>query len=1118
MLTKTLIRNFFLGASLCLVPILSQAQHSPVLVLSAWLTGDQEIPAVNTTGHGVVTVSVSPDLSRGILMGHVNDLGSSITKVELYEGAVGQPGNLIQPLTLTGNAISGSFDLDQVELKSLLSGMYFVQVFTGDHPTGEIRGQLKLEQDNAFVAAMSGKDEVPAVTTNGEGLVVARLSADGMTLSVHGMYQELSGPATAAHIHFGAPGSSGSPVLTLTTTASSLTGGTIDNTFDLSSVTNAKEIIDSITMGHMYVNVHTLSNSNGEIRGQLTLNPGITFDAMLTGDQETPSVTTTAKGVGYFQITPDLSALNFDVMVTGLSGAISDAHLHMGAPGVKGGVILPLSSFVNGNRISGAVDFINLPNWHQLYEAAITGMVYVNVHTSANPGGEIRGQLMPNAREAYIFNMNGAQEVPAVNTTARGFGVATIDREQTNMHYMAVWSGLSGSPTAAHFHVGGPGEKGSPILDVFSQIDNNSVAGYWSGSSFISNAALFNDGRVYFNVHTAANGGGEIRGNLIQGNNMFTRIPNQMFDGRLTFSAMLNGAQETPAVNTNAAGVAGLQLSPGMDTLWIMMQVNGLSSAITNAHIHEGAMGVPGSPIQDINLFRKGNKFYGMLTGSALDNLIGKMIEGKTYLNVHTANNPNGEIRGQIMLESDYAFHANMSGANEVPATLSSAKGIAVVHLSHDKTMLHVQAFFTGLSSAITGAHLHIAKPGTGGPVIVDLAPYLHGNMIDAHLRTYAWGARLDSLLAGDVYINVHTTDNPNGEIRGQLMMAQGLAFMTTLDGAQETPPVPTQGMGLGYFEISPGMNMMSYQVVFSGLSGAPTAAHFHKAPVGISGGVVVNLADSMTANEIKGSLSGTNLTKAFIMDAIAGKIYINVHTPAYSGGEIRGQIVRFARQGFVFDLCPGQETGPVTSAGKGIGVVSISPELNDVHYMIAIDSLSGSASGQHFHSGAASASGLDIFTLNSFTNGISSGYWSDSLLTGMLTRDLVRSFQAGNIYVNVHTANNPGGEIRGQVMNRAECERLVGFGEEPDFNASVNAYPNPFTGSLTLQINAANPETYTLRMFDARGKEILENEVRVNAGSSLINVELNGNSSGLYLLQLSNGGGQTLSKKLMRY
>src|SRR3954467_14876266 len=109
MLPKTLIRNLFLLALLCLTPGLMQAQHTPELIFTAWVNGAQEVPAVNSSGIGVVSVTLAPDLKHAVLMGHVTGL-TNITKAELHEGAPGQPGNLVQPLTISGNTVTATLE------------------------------------------------------------------------------------------------------------------------------------------------------------------------------------------------------------------------------------------------------------------------------------------------------------------------------------------------------------------------------------------------------------------------------------------------------------------------------------------------------------------------------------------------------------------------------------------------------------------------------------------------------------------------------------------------------------------------------------------------------------------------------------------------------------------------------------------------------------------------------------------------------------------------------------------------------------------------------------------------------------------------------------------------
>ncbi len=118
----------------------------------------------------------------------------------------------------------------------------------------------------------------------------------------------------------------------------------------------------------------------------LTLSNG--DEVMLSGQQEVPPVTTSASGNGTITVSPDRS-LSGGITTTGV--AATAAHIHHGAPGKNGPVIMPLVrtsenvwSMPAGARLTDAQ--------HESYRA---GNLYVNVHSAAHKGGEIRGQLRP---------------------------------------------------------------------------------------------------------------------------------------------------------------------------------------------------------------------------------------------------------------------------------------------------------------------------------------------------------------------------------------------------------------------------------------------------------------------------------------------------------------------------------------------------------------------------------------------------------------------------------------------------------------------------------------------------------------------------------------------------
>ena len=171
-------------------------------------------------------------------------------------------------------------------------------------------------------------------------------------------------------------------------------------------------IVTAIMNGEIYINVHTAMNAGGEIRGQLMMNEGLPFDAMLSGAQQAPAVTTMATGVATFTLNSMLNEISYSVVTDGLSGAITSAHIHGAAIGVSGAVLVDLSAGIDGNKISGTISGAAITN--DLINAMLKGETYINVHTAANPNGEIRGQIYRLAREGYTTTLNGAQEVPAV--------------------------------------------------------------------------------------------------------------------------------------------------------------------------------------------------------------------------------------------------------------------------------------------------------------------------------------------------------------------------------------------------------------------------------------------------------------------------------------------------------------------------------------------------------------------------------------------------------------------------------------------------------------------------------------------------------------------------------
>jgi len=131
-------------------------------------------------------------------------------------------------------------------------------------------------------------------------------------------------------------------------------------------------------------------------------------------------------------------------------------------------------------------------------------------------------------------------------------------------------------------------------------------------------------------------------------------------------------------------------------------------------------------------------------------------------------------------------FVANLNGSQETPPTNSTATGTATLLLSPDETSAVLSLNFSGLSSAETGAHIH----GPGGPGVIApiLFPLANGNLSDVSISLTA--TDVANLKNGLLYINVHSSNFPNGEIRGQFQggsSASSLQFNSAASYVPET-------------------------------------------------------------------------------------------------------------------------------------------------------------------------------------------------------------------------------------------------------------------------------------------------------------------------------------------
>lgn len=260
---------------------------------------------------------------------------------------------------------------------------------------------------------------------------------------------------------------------------------------------------------------------NGIVTTDNRTAPSNVFATTLTGVQETPPNGSTAIATGVIIVDPDTRILKATVTTVGI--ADTDAHIHVGAPGVAGPIIFPLTQTPIGSGIWTTQVTLTETQLSTLK----AGNYYFNVHSPAFPNGEIRGQILPQLtktanigitgtipiRFATFTNvLTGSQQVPSTGS-ATAIGIATVDAIARTLAAAVTTTGIAG--TAAHINAAAPGVIG-PI--AFPLIETFAGSGIWVTKTSLTDAQInaINAGNYYFEVLSAAFPNGEIRGQIVQ--------------------------------------------------------------------------------------------------------------------------------------------------------------------------------------------------------------------------------------------------------------------------------------------------------------------------------------------------------------------------------------------------------------------------------------------------------------------------------------------------------------------------------------------------------------------------------------------------------------------------
>src|SRR5436190_6941622 len=233
------------------------------------------------------------------------------------------------------------------------------------------------------------------------------------------------------------------------------------------------------------------------------------------------------------------------------------------------------------------------------------------------------------------------------------------------------------------------------------------------------------------------------------------------------------------------------------------------------------------------------------------------------------------------VMAQTFVFH--LRGDQEVPPTGSTASGGCMATLNQPASQMTITCVHNVIGATVM--HIHRGAPGVNGAIAFDL-----GSPLSPVNATWSGmtPANIADLLAGNLYVNIHSAGRPSGEIRGQILPRTVDLVAFTADGSQVVPPNSSNATASCTADLDNAAASLAVQCTHN-LS-SRQSAHVHDAPVLQDGPAVFTFPTATSPLS-----ANVPMTPQLVADFAATFLYLDIHGPTGTesspGEEIRGQI-----------------------------------------------------------------------------------------------------------------------------------------------------------------------------------------------------------------------------------
>ncbi len=340
-------------------------------------------------------------------------------------------------------------------------------------------------------------------------------------------------------------------------------------------------------------------------------------------------------------------------------------------------------------------------------------------------------------------------------------------------------------------------------------------------------------------------------------------------------------------------------------------------------------------------------------------------------------------VKGAEQSKAPETFMAMLNGGEEVPAVATTATGSMLLKVSSDKSVVHYTLKFKNIKG-VTQAHLHCALPGENGTIIVPLLSFaaakdMNGDFVSGTIelsdistedktcepQIQTIGELIQAMREGKLYVNVHTINKPQGEVRGRITKDNGAVATSTTVSLTATTTMVAQSTSSVTEQNTKTITPVSRTVTTTNTEGQKRAIalpgyyyvlvtpdSYHK----IQGGTVSFTGSHFYPNE-NVSVRSNGLTLGSVTADSAGKISTGLYAIPFESG----------KKTYTF-------TGSVSRIpfGVGITITDANPWLKLSTYY-AVSGTPITISGQGFGSSEevrVTFGGISLGTVRTLPNG----------------------------------------------------------------------------------------------------------------------------------------------------